>query len=97
MIYIKIYLINVKKLLNKVNLHKKDLKKIIIIGNFEFKDKDICEYYFNFKVIFLKNEEAFVNGATKYAKKYEQNNYNLNIYRKSNIINKYINNNNNYY
>ena len=87
---------NCKKLLNKVNLHKKDIKKIIIIGNSEFKDKDICEYYFNCEVIFSKNEEAFVNGATKYAKKYEQNNNNLNTYRKSNIINEYINSGNNY-
>ena len=87
---------NCKKLLNKVNLHKKDIKKIIIIGNSEFKDKDICEYYFNCEVIFSKNEEAFVNGATKYAKKYEQNNNNLNTYRKSYITNKLINSGNNY-
>ena len=87
---------NCKKLLNKVNLHKKDIKKIIIIGNSEFKDKDICEYYFNCEVIFSKNEEAFVNGATKYAKKHEQNNNNLNTYRKSYITNELINRGNNY-
>ena len=71
---------NCKKLLKNVELDKNDLKKIIIIGNSDFEDKDICEYYFNCEVIFLKNEDAFVNGAVKYAKNY----------CKKKIMNKYI-------
>jgi hypothetical protein len=81
---------NCKKLLKNVRLDKNNLKKIIIIGNSDFEDKDICEYYFNCEVIFLKNEDAFVNGAVKYAKNYykKKNNeqmYNLNTFRRSNV------------
>ena len=81
---------NCKKLLKNVRLDKNNLKKIIIIGNSDFEDKDICEYYFNCEVIFLKNEDAFVNGAVKYAKKiYKKKNneqmYNLNTFRRSNV------------
>ena len=80
---------NCKKLLQEVNLDKKNLDKIIVIGNSEFNDKDILEYYFNCEVIFSKIENTFVNGAVKFAQNSykkineEKDNITLNTFRRN--------------